>query len=289
MGGTIRETASLVIQHTHTDDPFCKIRVGKKNVKTSFKQSTLNPVWNETFTFDNVELTDELKVAVVDHVTFGQGYVYGESIIPLSSITKNGTSDQWVQLFSNNVNKKASILPQSVGIVYLLFNFNPMPETSSSSNSSTQASSGNASPQNSHDVFNISSSVDISDSKKDDESGLPVLFPSSTTEAKMPTDQSSFLTQSSSSSSHSSVIMNSSSGVGVTGVDPATFKKEKEMEEIIKKFSLTKDDKLVKIFSGALSNNNILLRGRLYVFEKYVCFYANIFGIETMVIIYFII
>lgn len=40
---------ALTFVDMNTNDPYCKVSVGKKHFKTSHKCNTLNPKWNETF------------------------------------------------------------------------------------------------------------------------------------------------------------------------------------------------------------------------------------------------
>ena len=47
-------------------DPFCVIRVGDKRHKTSTKMKTLEPVWNETFTFRSRDVAEANGTIIFD-------------------------------------------------------------------------------------------------------------------------------------------------------------------------------------------------------------------------------
>ena len=73
---------------------------GKK--KTGFKAKTLNPLYNEIFSFqlEQAHLAEtKLRVAIWDHDFFGEDDFNGEAIVDLSKIDLNtGTHTDWFML-----------------------------------------------------------------------------------------------------------------------------------------------------------------------------------------------
>ncbi|MES1916535.1 MAG: hypothetical protein MHM6MM_008355, partial [Cercozoa sp. M6MM] len=59
-------------------DPFVKIRVGANRVQTKVQKATLNPTWNETFTFQHVHVDDNLVLKVRDHDVVGKNAPLGQ-------------------------------------------------------------------------------------------------------------------------------------------------------------------------------------------------------------------
>ena len=54
-----------------TSDPYVILRIEDQQIETTFKKSTLNPVWNESFTFEISQGTLPLYIEVMDKDTFG--------------------------------------------------------------------------------------------------------------------------------------------------------------------------------------------------------------------------
>jgi Ca2+-dependent lipid-binding protein len=54
-----------------TSDPYVILQIEDQRIETSFKKSTLNPVWNESFTFEISHGREALFIEVMDKDTFG--------------------------------------------------------------------------------------------------------------------------------------------------------------------------------------------------------------------------
>jgi Ca2+-dependent lipid-binding protein len=54
-----------------TSDPYVVLQIEDQKIETNYKKGTLNPVWNESFTFDIVHGNEPLKIAIMDKDTFG--------------------------------------------------------------------------------------------------------------------------------------------------------------------------------------------------------------------------
>jgi Ca2+-dependent lipid-binding protein len=55
-----------------TSDPYVILRMEDQQSETGVRKSTLNPVWNESFTFEISQGTMPLQIEVMDHDTFGE-------------------------------------------------------------------------------------------------------------------------------------------------------------------------------------------------------------------------
>ena len=90
------------------------LRKGEGRKKTAYKAKTLNPVFNEIFSFQLEQsriAETKLRVAVWDHDFFGEDDFNGEGVVDLSKINLNtGTHTDWfilqleVILKNNNIN-----------------------------------------------------------------------------------------------------------------------------------------------------------------------------------------
>eukprot|EP00168_Porphyra_purpurea_P007996 TRINITY_DN20041_c0_g1_i1.p2 TRINITY_DN20041_c0_g1~~TRINITY_DN20041_c0_g1_i1.p2 ORF type:complete len:127 (+),score=36.06 TRINITY_DN20041_c0_g1_i1:30-383(+) len=74
----------------NTSDPYVEISTDKCAVKTKSKSNTLNPQWNEEFTYGVHEeqiATDAIKFVVKDKDRFGSDDNIGTIEVPLSQLT----------------------------------------------------------------------------------------------------------------------------------------------------------------------------------------------------------
>ena len=78
---------------------FFSCRNGEGQKKTAYKSKTLNPVFNEIFSFqlDQSHIADtKLRVAIWDHDFFGEDDFNGEGVVDLSRIhLSSGTHTDW--------------------------------------------------------------------------------------------------------------------------------------------------------------------------------------------------
>jgi len=105
-------------------DPFVKIRCGySEEQATTAEDQTTTPIWNQSFTFAGIELTDhelqtfELSVDVIDYNNFTANELIGSYSIGLSTLHRNSNHEffnTWLTLM--NVEKGSE--PQG----YLLIN-----------------------------------------------------------------------------------------------------------------------------------------------------------------------
>jgi len=80
-------------------DPFCNLSVGCQHWQSSVVKRTLQPVWREDWDAvveEAMDQTLDLDMWDKDHV--GADEFMGRATIPLSKLTDNGKSDQWVAL-----------------------------------------------------------------------------------------------------------------------------------------------------------------------------------------------
>ena len=56
----------IAMDSNGTSDPFCVMHVGDKKHKTSTKMRTLEPVWNETFTFRAKDVANSNGIVVFE-------------------------------------------------------------------------------------------------------------------------------------------------------------------------------------------------------------------------------
>jgi Ca2+-binding EF-hand superfamily protein len=83
-------------------DPYVILNCESQQIETRYISNDLNPVWEETFTFQIEKGTDDLSVTVMDHDTLGRHDFEGQVFIPLQSIKDQMKHDQFFDLHGKN-------------------------------------------------------------------------------------------------------------------------------------------------------------------------------------------
>lgn len=82
-------------------DPFVLLECEGQKIETSYKSNTLNPIWNECFTFDIKKGSDPLKVSVWNRGTFSNSFV-GKYIQNLQNLNTQAKVKNWYDLHEEN-------------------------------------------------------------------------------------------------------------------------------------------------------------------------------------------
>lgn len=69
-----------------SSDPYVILEIENQRIDTTYKKSTLNPVWNESFTFDIASGVQPLYVIVMDKDTFGNDDFEGKCEVDLNDL-----------------------------------------------------------------------------------------------------------------------------------------------------------------------------------------------------------
>lgn len=81
-----------------TSDPYCILRMGEQEVLTKPQRNTLNPIWEETFTFPIKAASDVLEIIVMDK-DFGEDDDFeGQCMVSLDSLYDQQKIDNWFNL-----------------------------------------------------------------------------------------------------------------------------------------------------------------------------------------------
>jgi Ca2+-binding EF-hand superfamily protein len=86
-------------------DPYVILSCENQQIETRYISNDLNPVWEETFTFQIQKGTEDLSVIVMDHDTLGRHDFEGQVLIPLQSIADQMKHDQFFDLHGKNPNE----------------------------------------------------------------------------------------------------------------------------------------------------------------------------------------
>ena len=78
-----------------TSDPYAILKLSQQQVETSYIKNTLNPVWDETYTFDVQGRDEVLRVVVMDRDAVGTDDFEGKVNIPLRTLTDQKKEDKW--------------------------------------------------------------------------------------------------------------------------------------------------------------------------------------------------
>lgn len=60
-----------------TSDPYVILQIEGQRIETNYKKSTLQPVWNESFTFEITHGREPIQIVVMDKDTFGNDDLEG--------------------------------------------------------------------------------------------------------------------------------------------------------------------------------------------------------------------
>jgi len=66
-----------------SSDPYVRLMIEEQIIETNFKKNTLNPVWNESFTFDITTGNEPLRIVIMDKDTFGNDDFEGQCEVSL--------------------------------------------------------------------------------------------------------------------------------------------------------------------------------------------------------------
>lgn len=84
---TVMEAKDLkAMDYGGTSDPYAILKLSQQQVETSYIKNTLNPVWDETYTFDVQAREEILRVVVMDRDAVGTDDFEGKCNIPLRDL-----------------------------------------------------------------------------------------------------------------------------------------------------------------------------------------------------------
>lgn len=91
-----------------TSDPYVILQIENQKIETTFKKSTLDPVWNESFQFEITHGNDPLFIEVMDKDTFGQDDSEGICELSLKDYNLHDQQkvDLWLDLFDKVTRKQ---------------------------------------------------------------------------------------------------------------------------------------------------------------------------------------
>ena len=92
------------MDYTGTSDPYVTFNVDGKKATSSYKPETLDPIWNEDFTFAIKNHSSVLKIEVWDRDTIGSDDYEGGVNLHLKDLAHQNKIDQWYNLNFNNDN-----------------------------------------------------------------------------------------------------------------------------------------------------------------------------------------
>ena len=88
--------------HGGTSDPYCILEVGDNIIETSVKLKTLNPRWNESFSFPIVTGDEVLHITVLDQDRGKEDDYEGKIQIKVRELYDQVSGDHWFDLKPND-------------------------------------------------------------------------------------------------------------------------------------------------------------------------------------------
>ena len=100
----------LAIDSKGSSDPYVRLQLGKQKCKTKVMKKSLNPQWDEEFSFRVDDLNDELVVSVMDEDKYFNDDFVGQVRIPVSLVFDEeikSLGDAWYSLQPKNKKSKS--------------------------------------------------------------------------------------------------------------------------------------------------------------------------------------
>ena len=79
-------------------DPYALLQCSGQRIETRYHLNTLNPLWQESFTFKILTSTDILKVLVLDHDDLGSDNFIGQTSVELEGLRDQKEYEEWYDL-----------------------------------------------------------------------------------------------------------------------------------------------------------------------------------------------
>lgn len=99
----------LAMDSNGLSDPYVKLQLGKQRAKTKVVKKSLNPIWDEEFSFRVGDLKEELFVSVLDEDKYFSDDFLGQIKVPLSNLLDSENLSfgiKWYQLQPKNKKSK---------------------------------------------------------------------------------------------------------------------------------------------------------------------------------------
>ena len=99
----------LAIDSKGSSDPYVRLQLGKQKFKTKVMKKSLNPQWDEEFSFRVDDLNEELVVSVMDEDKYFNDDFVGQVRIPVSLVFDKeikSLGDAWYSLQPKNKKSK---------------------------------------------------------------------------------------------------------------------------------------------------------------------------------------
>jgi hypothetical protein len=84
-----------------TSDPYVMFELGGKKLTSSYKEETIEPVWNEEYSYPVTNRNMVLNVEVWSRDAYAQHDFEGKVSIPLSDLEDQKKTDRWYELSSD--------------------------------------------------------------------------------------------------------------------------------------------------------------------------------------------
>ncbi len=93
------------LDYDQTSDPYVILMIEGQKITSNFKKATINPVWNESFTFDIDHGREKLRIEIYDKDTFGSDEFEGMCFVDLQEdLNDQMKHDLWIDLIDKEGN-----------------------------------------------------------------------------------------------------------------------------------------------------------------------------------------
>ena len=102
-------------------DPYVKVQLGRQRAKTKVIKKSLNPIWDEEFSFRVGNLKEEICISVLDEDKYFADDFLGQIKVPVSNLLDKENLSLGIQWYPLQPKSKKSKIKNCGNLRFLLF------------------------------------------------------------------------------------------------------------------------------------------------------------------------
>lgn len=111
----------LAMDSNGLSDPYVKVQLGRQRAKTKVVKKSLNPIWDEEFSFRVGNLKEEICISVLDEDKYFADDFLGQIKVPVSNLLDKENLSLGIQWYPLQPKSKKSKIKNCGNLRFLLF------------------------------------------------------------------------------------------------------------------------------------------------------------------------